>query len=436
MKKAALHTLGCKVNSYETEAMQELLVTAGYEIVPFQEKADIYIINTCSVTNVADRKSRQMLHKAKKLNPQAVVVAAGCYVQAAKDQLLQDAAIDLVIGNNKKADLVLILEQYFQEKQSNGQHVIDISKTHEYESLRVSRLSDHTRAFIKVQDGCNQFCSYCIIPHTRGRIRSREISDVVSEVSGLVEKGYREVVLTGIHLSSFGRDRENQETLLDLITALNEIGGLMRIRLGSLEPRIVTEEFAQKLAGMEKVCPHFHLSLQSGCDATLKRMNRQYTTAEYRYHCEILRKYFHNPAITTDVIVGFPQETDEEFAQTMSFVKEIGFYEMHVFKYSKRAGTKAADMDGQVNESVKTIRSEQLIALNNQMTAQYKELFLGEKKEVLLEESIVLNGQEYMVGYTKEYLKAAVNHQNGVEKGTMYTGILNTVMENGTILLS
>lgn len=436
MKKVALHTLGCKVNSYETEAMQQMLTEAGYEVVPFQEKADVYIINTCSVTNVADRKSRQMLHKAKKMNPSAVVVAAGCYVQAAKDQLQQDEAIDIVIGNNKKADLITILDGYQKGQIKNNEHVIDIGGTKEYENLRVTKLADHTRAFIKVQDGCNQFCSYCIIPFTRGRIRSREIADVIAEVQVLVEKGYQEVVLTGIHLSSYGKDREQGETLLDLITALNQIDQLQRIRLGSLEPRIITEEFAKTLSEIDKLCPHFHLSLQSGSDSVLKRMNRHYTTAEYKHHCDILRKWFDRPAITTDVIVGFPEETEEEFKETENFVRQIGFYEMHIFKYSKREGTKAASMAGQVQEPIKNQRSEELLAVNLEMTNDYKQSFIGEKKEVLLEEAVVFDEVEYLVGYTKEYLKAAVTAGSDVKKGQMYWGTLKSIMGNGMILIS
>ena len=339
MRTAALHNLGCKVNSYETEAMQQLLEEAGYEIVPFHEKADVYIINTCSVTNIADRKSRQMLHRAKKQNPDAVVVAAGCYVQAAAEELKADLAVDVIIGNNKKQDLLPILEEYFKDK-SDSSHVIEISETHEYERLSIHKIADHTRAFLKIQDGCNQFCSYCIIPYTRGRVRSRRPDEVVAEVRELAAAGYQEVVLTGIHLSSYGvdfKEEEKKENLLSLIKQVHEVEGIRRIRLGSLEPRIITEEFAQALASMPKFCPHFHLSLQSGCDKTLKRMNRHYTTEEYAAGCEILRRYFDNPAITTDVIVGFPGETEEEFEETKAFLERIGFYEMHIFKYSRRA---------------------------------------------------------------------------------------------------
>lgn len=381
MRTAALHNLGCKVNSYETEAMQQLLEAAGYAIVPFQEKADVYIINTCSVTNMADRKSRQMLHRAKKQNPDAVVVAAGCYVQAASDQLKKDLSVDVIIGNNKKQELVSILEEYFDGKKQD--YVIGIGQTHEYENLSISRIADHTRAFLKVQDGCNQFCSYCIIPYTRGRVRSRRPEDVAAEVKTLAATGYQEIVLTGIHLSSYGIDfdGEEAENLLGLIKRIHDIDGIRRIRLGSLEPRIVTEEFAAELAGMEKICAHFHLSLQSGCDATLKRMNRRYDTAEYAQRCDILRKYFDNPAITTDVIVGFPGETEEEFEQTRRFLEQIGFYEMHIFKYSRRAGTRADSMPDQVPEHVKTQRSDILLALEKKMSEAYRRSLEGCRRD-------------------------------------------------------
>lgn len=421
MRKAALHNLGCKVNSYETEAMQQLLEAAGYEIVPFTEEADVYIINTCSVTNIADRKSRQMLHRAKKLNPNGVVVAAGCYVQAAAEELKKDAAVDIIIGNNKKTELVPILEDYFAGREED--HIIEIGKTREYETLSISRIAGHTRAFIKVQDGCNQFCSYCIIPYTRGRVRSRKPEDVVREVERLVDKGYQEIVLTGIHLSSYGVDfaEEEKENLLGLIRRLHPIAGLRRIRLGSLEPRIVTGAFAKALASMEKICPHFHLSLQSGCDATLKRMNRHYTTAEYEERCKILRKAFDNPAITTDVIVGFPGETEEEFAQTKEYLERIHFYEMHIFKYSKRAGTRAAVMEDQVPEQVKAARSDVLLALEREMSGQYRDSQTGLLKDVLLEEKLTVDGTDYMVGHTKEYVKVVVPYSEN-RKNQMAVG--------------
>ncbi len=433
MRKAALHNLGCKVNAYETEAMQQLLEEAGYEIVPFQEKADVYVINTCSVTNIADRKSRQMLHRAKKMNPDAVVVAAGCYVQAAGEELKKDAAIDVIIGNNRKKDLVPLLDEYFAGKHVEEDSLIDIGKTREYEALHINKIADHTRAFIKIQDGCNQFCSYCIIPYTRGRVRSRKPEEIMEEIKGLVDKGYREVVLTGIHLSSYGLDLDGI-TLLDLMVKIDKIQGLERLRLGSLEPRIVTEEFTRTLAGLRTICPHFHLSLQSGCDATLKRMNRRYTTEEYEKGCQILRKYFDRPAITTDVIVGFPQETEEEFAQTIEFLKRIHFYEMHVFKYSRRAGTRAADMPGQLTENQKGHRSDVLLKLDQEMSLEYRKSFLGEEKEVLMEEKIVIDGTEYLVGHTREYVKAAIPWEEG-KKGAMITGTMASMLNDEVFLL-
>ena len=383
MRKAAFHNLGCKVNSYETEAMQQLLEDAGYEIVPFREGADVYIINTCSVTNVADRKSRQMLHRAKKMNPSAAVVAVGCYVQAAGAELKKDEAVDLIVGNNQKKDLVQILDDYFADHENSGE-ILDIGHSQEYEELHIRRIADHTRAFIKVQDGCNQFCSYCIIPYTRGRVRSRRPEDIEHEVRGIAEAGYKEIVLTGIHLSSYGVDfkDEQQENLLTLIKRLDQIPGIERLRLGSLEPRIVTREFAKELARLRTICPHFHLSLQSGCDATLKRMNRRYNAAEYQACCEILREEFDNPAITTDVIVGFPGETEEEFAETERFLKAIHFYEMHIFKYSRRAGTRAADMPDQVPEGTKSVRSDILLALEKQQSLEYRGRFLGTEEEI------------------------------------------------------
>ena len=433
MRKAALHNLGCKVNAYETEAMQQLLEEAGYEIVPFQEKADVYVINTCSVTNIADRKSRQMLHRAKKMNPDAVVVAAGCYVQAAGEELKKDAAIDVIIGNNRKKDLVPLLDEYFAGKHVEEDSLIDIGKTREYEALHINKIADHTRAFIKIQDGCNQFCSYCIMPYTRGRVRSRKPEEIMEEIKGLVDKGYQEVVLTGIHLSSYGLDLDGI-TLLDLMVKIDKIQGLERLRLGSLEPRIVTEEFTRTLAGLRTICPHFHLSLQSGCDATLKRMNRRYTTEEYEKGCQILRKYFDRPAITTDVIVGFPQETEEEFAQTVEFLKRIHFYEMHVFKYSRRAGTRAADMPGQLTENQKGQRSDVLLKLDQEMSLEYRRSFLGEEKEVLMEEKIVIDGTEYLVGHTREYVKAAIPWEEG-KKGAMITGIMASMLNDEVFLL-
>lgn len=416
-RKAALHNLGCKVNAYETEAMQQMLVHAGYEIVPFQEYADVYVINTCSVTNIADRKSRQMLHKAKKENPDSIVVAAGCYVQTSEEQAKLDEAIDILIGNNRKHELIELLERCFAEREKTQEKqtsVPDINrKEEEYEELHLEQTAEHTRAFLKVQDGCNQFCSYCIIPYARGRIRSRKIADVVNEVGTLAKNGCHEVVLTGIHLSSYGLD--HGEDLLGLIRAVHEVDGIYRIRLGSLEPNIITEEFVSELIKLPKVCPHFHLSLQSGCDATLKRMNRRYDTNSYARKCELLRRYYEHPAITTDVIVGFPGETTEEFLTTKAFLQDIHFYEMHIFKYSKREGTKAAVMEHQVPEEIKAERSAKLLAMEKEMSKEFRDYYVGTVTDALLEEEYFFEGKRYFTGYTKEYVKVAVQTQENLE---------------------
>ena len=414
MKKAALHNLGCKVNAYETEAMQHLLEEAGYEIVPFTQKADVYVINTCSVTNMADRKSRQMLHKAKKNNPDSIVVAAGCYVQTSEKEVLNDISVDIVIGNDRKHDLVRLLEEYSLDSVNDTVDDINDGK-HDFEELFIDQTKEHTRAFIKVQDGCNQFCSYCIIPYARGRVRSRRFENVIAEVERLAANGFKEVVLTGIHLSSYGVDFEEATGLLELIQAVNAVKGIERIRLGSLEPKIVTEHFASELSKLDKICPHFHLSLQSGCDATLKRMNRKYTTKEYERGCELLRKYFVHPAITTDVIVGFPGETEEEFEQTKAYLEHIHFYEMHIFKYSKRKGTRAAVMPDQIDEQIKAARSEKLIALGHDMSKEFRKFYIGKNEEVLFEEKAVIGDKEYFVGYTKEYVKVAKETAENLE---------------------
>lgn len=408
--QVALHNLGCKVNAYEIEAMQQLLEEAGYEIVPFEPGADIYVINTCTVTNIADRKSRQMLHKAKKMNPEAIVVATGCYVQTGGEKLEKDEAIDLVLGNNQKINIVEALAEYAENKPGHGSHVIKINQTKEYEELSIDRTAEHVRAYIKVQDGCNQFCTYCIIPYARGRVRSRNIESVLKEVRALAEKGYKEVVLTGIHLSSYGVDfpEEKKETLLSLIRAVHEIEGIRRIRLGSLEPGIVTREFAEGIAALPKVCPHFHLSLQSGCDETLERMNRRYRSGEYRERCELLREVYGNPALTTDVIVGFPQESEEEFRKSYDFVDSIRFYETHIFKYSRRQGTKAAAMDGQLTEAEKSFRSEKMIELHHRHAGDYEKSMLGKNLEVLIEEEYTKDGRTWYLGHSREYIKTAV----------------------------
>ena len=430
--KAALHNLGCKVNAYETEAMQQILEEAGYEIVPFSEYADVYVINTCSVTNMADRKSRQMLHRAKKQNPDAIVVGAGCYVQTKEAQALVDESIDIVIGNNKKHELVPLLREY-EASHRKMACVADINHEKQtYEELSLSRTAEHTRAFIKVQDGCNQFCTYCIIPFARGRVRSRELPDVLQEIRTLAKSGYREVVLTGIHLSSYGVD--NGESLLHLIEAVHELEGIERIRLGSLEPRIVTDAFAKRLSELPKICPHFHLSLQSGCDTVLSRMNRRYDTAGYEAGCALLRRYFEHPAITTDVIVGFPGETDEEFETTERYLERIHFYEMHIFQYSKREGTKAAAMPDQVPEAVKKERSEKLLALGHRMSEEFRRYYLGRQVTALLEEEFLYDGKRYYTGYTKEYVKVAVETKKDLSN-TFVTGTLKTQLTEDVYLL-
>ena len=409
-KKVALHNLGCKVNAYEVEAMQQLLENAGYETVPFEEGADVYVINTCTVTNIADRKSRQMLHKAKKMNPDAIVVATGCYAQADTEKLKEDTAVDLILGNNQKTQIVEALEEYEKEHAKQVQ-VIEINHTKEYEELSISSIAEHVRAYIKVQDGCNQFCTYCIIPFARGRVRSRKIEEVLSEVETLAAKGYKEVVLTGIHLSSYGVDfpKEERESLLSLIQAVSRVEGISRIRLGSLEPRIITEEFLEGIVKTGKVCPHFHLSLQSGCNKTLKNMNRRYSAQEYAEKCELIRKFYPAPALTTDVIVGFPQETEEDFEESYEFVKKIHFYETHIFKYSRRHGTKAASMDGQLTEAAKAQRSDRMLELHEIRAREYEEAMIGKKMELLLEEEIEIDGRPWYVGHSREYVRAVIS---------------------------
>lgn len=434
MKSVAFHNLGCKVNGYEMDFMQQTFEERGYKIVSFEERADIYIINTCTVTNIADRKSRQMLHRAKKQNPDAVVVAVGCYVQAGNEDTLKDMSIDLAVGNNRKKDLVSILEEYLKERETrgvcpdktlSGKTIIDIGKADEYESMELKHTAGHTRAFIKVQDGCNQFCSYCIIPYARGRIRSRGIGEVEKEVKVLAGNGYREVVLTGIHLSSYGLTQGNdfsRSKLPELIKVVSRVPGIERIRLGSLEPRIITEEFVQGLAECGKLCPHFHLSLQSGCDSVLKRMNRKYTAGEYYEKVCMLRDFFDNPAITTDVIVGFPGESEQEFDETVSFLEKTGFYEMHIFKYSRRKGTPAARMEGQIAEDTKGQRSARLMELEAAMSYQYRESYLHKETEVLFEEEKSINGKIYQIGHTREYIKVACETGENLS-GRIFTGV-------------
>ena len=458
MKNVALHNLGCKVNSYELDVVQQMLQENGYNVVPFDEIADIYIVNTCTVTNIADRKSRQMLHRAKAKNPEAIVVAIGCYVQTGKEDVVLDECIDLAIGNNRKREIVTIIEAFLQErgmlqapakvdKTLQDTTIIDVNNTYEYEEMTLKKTAEHTRAYIKIQDGCNQFCTYCIIPYARGRVRSRHVEDILQEIKGLVANGYQEIVLTGIHISSYGIDFEKEawekgrsvevlkaegrhdysgaSKLIDLVERIHDIEGLRRIRIGSLEPRIITEEFAKRLAALPKVCPHFHLSLQSGCDATLKRMNRHYTTEEYLHSVELLRKTLNRPAITTDVIVGFPQETEEEFEETKAFLEKIHFFEMHIFKYSKRKGTIAAEMPGQVPDGKKAERSNILLELERVHSKEFRSFYVGKEAEVLFEERKLIGGKGYQIGHTVDYVKVAV------ETDEDWTNQLRTVSVHG-----
>lgn len=464
MKTVAFHNLGCKVNSYELDIMQQILEEKGYEVVPFDKKADIYVVNTCTVTNIADRKSRQMLHRAKQKNPNAIVVAVGCYVQTDLDGVAKDPCIDLAIGNNRKKDIGVILEEFLKkqgesetesqeksfesvdsDKTLDGSTVLDIAHVQEYEEMTLKKTAEHTRAYIKIQDGCNQFCSYCAIPLARGRVRSRLPKDILREIRGIVQAGYQEIVLTGIHISSYGIDFSDQDwscmqekreadtenvegrafgedaaeaavdyrgssKLMELIEQIHEIPGLVRIRISSLEPRIVTAQTAARLAALDKVCPHFHLSLQSGCDATLKRMNRHYTAAGFEESVKALRDAYYPrvPAITTDVIVGFPGETEEEFRTTKAFLERIRFYEMHVFKYSKRAGTRAAVMPDQVPEQVKAQRSDILLELEREQSIAFRKKYLGQRAEVLFEEEKEIDGKSYLLGHTADYVRVAV----------------------------
>ena len=454
MKNVALHNLGCKVNSYEIEVMQQKFEKKGYEIVPFAPGADIYVINTCTVTNIADRKSRQMLHKAKKMNPKAIVVATGCYVQTGENTIKTDECIDLAVGNNCKKDIVEIVEEYIKEKEDSQKRVlIDINKTFEYEEMQLTKTAEHTRAYIKIQDGCNQFCSYCIIPYARGRVRSRKPEDVLTEIKGLVEAGYQEFVITGIHLSSYGLDFLDKNSkdylsgekdireavykkgfLITLLKNIQAMDGVKRIRLGSLEPRIITDDFAKELSSLDKVCPHFHLSLQSGSDTVLKRMNRHYDTKEYLDRVEILRKYYKNPAVTTDIIVGFPQETEEEFKETMEYVKTVNFYEVHIFKYSKREGTVAAAMSGQLTEKVKADRSNALNEIVQKQAAAYRAQYVGQEVSVLIEETKVINGISYAVGHTPQYIQVALETEENLSN-TFVTGIAKELPGADMLLL-
>lgn len=468
MKNVALHNLGCKVNSYEMDVMQQKLLEKGYNIVPFDQFADIYIVNTCTVTNIADRKSRQMLHRAKQINPDAIVIAVGCYVQTGRDTIEKDDSIDLCIGNNRKSSLAEIIEEYLkgreqeenrhdseygltehtcrQDKTLGNSTVIDINHTAEYEDMTLKLTAEHTRAYIKIQDGCNQFCSYCVIPFARGRVRSRKESDILEEIRGLVQNGCKEIVLTGIHISSYGIDFDSghpvydgQSRLIDLVEKINEIDGLKRIRLGSLEPRIITEEAARRLSKLDKLCPHFHLSLQSGCDETLKRMNRHYTAGEYYRSVELIRKYFEHPAVTTDVIVGFPGETEGEYAESRAFVENVRFFGTHIFKFSKREGTRAAVMPDQVPDRIKTLRSNELIRMEQEHSAEFRKYYLGKTVEVLFEEEKRLEGCRedvlYHVGHTKDYVKVAVPAADGQNMSNILADVKISGCLNGEILV-
>ena len=399
-KKVAFVSLGCKVNQYETNAMSQEFIQAGYEVVDFNDVADIYIVNTCTVTNIADRKSRQMLRRVKEINSEAVLVACGCYAQVGKEELEKIEDIDLIIGNNEKKDIVEIVENYRQEKNCFSE-ITDVMQQREYVEFGTTTYTEKTRAVVKIQDGCDRFCSYCIIPFARGRVRSRKPENVVTEVEQIVDNGIKEIVITGIHIASYGKDFRNGIGLIDLLEELNKIEGLKRIRLGSIEPTIITEEFVSRLAKLEKICDHFHLSLQSGCDETLKRMNRRYTCDEFEQGTKLLRKAFPNAALTTDIIVGFPGETEEEFNITYEFLKKIAFYKMHIFKYSQRKGTKAAVMPNQVDGSVKEQRSKMLLKLSDENEKMYNSEYVGKTVEVLFEEK----DGEFFKGHTSNYIE-------------------------------
>ena len=456
MKRVALHNLGCKVNAYEMDIMQQNLQENGFDMVPFDEMADIYIVNTCTVTNIADRKSRQMLHQAKKRNPDAVVVAVGCYVQMQDPETLKKEGIDLAIGNNRKKDLVPILNEYLMKQNAPGEALIDMNDSCDYEEMTLKHTAEHTRAYIKIQDGCNQFCSYCIIPFARGRVRSRKYEDIRKEMEGLAAAGYKEVVLTGIHISSYGidfseeawengesvvqkkedgqRDYAGSSRLIDLLSRLQDVDGIERIRVGSLEPRIITEDAVKRMAAMDKLCPHFHLSLQSGCDETLQRMNRHYTTGEYLEGVERLRKAFDHPAVTTDVIVGFPGETQEEFLRTEAFLQKADLYEMHVFKYSRRKGTRAADMPGQVPGPVQSKRSERLLAMTKECSHRYREYYIGRTVSVLFEEEKEIDGVRYQIGHSREYVKVGRKTDKNLS-GQILSGKITDFLQNDILLM-
>lgn len=429
-KTVAACTLGCKTNQYETDGMIEILKKMGASVVDFEDAADVYLINTCSVTNMADKKSRQMIHRARKNNPEALVIACGCYVQAEKEKLSQDKDIDIIISNNRKKDIGHVIAEYFNSGETAC--FTDISREKEFEELDVNKPVYHTRAYVKIQDGCNQFCTYCIIPYVRGRIRSRSMDSVIDEISRLAEAGVKEVVLTGIHISSYGRDMDGDTGLADLVENISKIEGIERIRLGSLEPGIITEEFARRIKAVDKLCPHFHLSLQSGCDSVLKRMNRKYTCSEYMEKCELLRRVYKNPAITTDVIVGFPGETEEEFECTRKYLEDINLYEMHIFKYSQRKGTPAATMPNQVDPSVKNSRSDVLLAISEHNKHAYQDLFVGTTVKVLVEELVEKNGEEYMRGHTERYMDVHISTEGITDPQSFKNRIVEVMYEKTT----
>lgn len=404
-KKVAFVSLGCKVNQYETNAMSQEFVEAGYDVVDFNDVADIYVVNTCTVTNMADRKSRQMLRRVKEISPEAVLVATGCYAQVGKDELEKIEDIDLIIGNNEKKDIVEIIENYQNEVNSI---ITDVMHQKDYVEFGTTTYTEKTRAVVKIQDGCDRFCSYCIIPYARGRVRSRKIENIIKEVEQIVDNGMKEIVITGIHIASYGKDFNYEITLIDLLEELNKIEGLKRIRLGSIEPTIITEEFVNRLSKLEKICDHFHLSLQSGCDETLKRMNRRYTCDEFENGTKILREKFPNAALTTDIIVGFPGETDEEFNKTYEFLKRVAFYKMHVFKYSQRKGTKAAVMPNQIDGTIKEERSKTLLQLSDENEEMYNSKYIGKQVEVLFEEK----DGEFYKGHTTNYIEVFAKGDN------------------------
>lgn len=422
-KKVAFVSLGCKVNQYETNAMSQEFIEAGYDVVDFNDVADIYIVNTCTVTNMADRKSRQMLRRVKEINPKSVLVACGCYAQVGKEELEKIEDIDLIIGNNEKKNIVELVEDYQRELVDGSNYFVsDVMHQKDYVEFGTTTYTEKTRAVVKIQDGCDRFCSYCIIPYARGRVRSRKIENIIAEVEQIVDNGIKEVVITGIHIASYGKDFNYEITLIDLLEALNKIDGLKRIRLGSIEPTIITEEFVNRLANLEKICDHFHLSLQSGCDETLKRMNRRYTTQEFEDGTKLLREKFPNASLTTDIIVGFPGETEAEFNSTYEFLEKIAFYKMHIFKYSQRKGTKAAVMENQIDGAVKEKRSKKLIELSDKNEEEYNLEYIGKVVEVLIEEK----DGEFYKGHTKNYIEVWVKGENLENK------IVNVKISEGT----